>query len=70
MQVLHQESQEAPLNTLPLEAAFHVLQGGGDGPVEHLDTQHVPGESLGGREGTRYSQEGLPGDPPVFICGR
>lgn len=58
MQVRHQEGQKAPLNTLPLEAAFDVLQGGGDGPVEHLDTQHVPGESL---QGDAFQSEGLPG---------
>lgn len=48
MQVLHQESEKAPLDALPLEAALHVLQAGGDGPVEHLDTHHVPGEGLKG----------------------
>lgn len=43
---LYQEGYGAPLNTLPLEAALNVTQSQHDGPVQCLNPQHIPGQSL------------------------
>lgn len=46
MKILHQEGQQAPLHTLPLEAAFDVVDGGQDGSDHGFYSIHVSGQSL------------------------
>lgn len=46
VEALHQEGQQAPLNTLPLKAAFDELQSRPDCCVNCLHTHHIPGQSL------------------------